>query len=153
MPVPTVAPPAPPLSALARRIRLLAVAIALVLAVWGSAAGDDDAFPFGPFRMYASTQSLDAPTTWLELQTVAADGSRHAVPDGAVGVRRAELEGQVGSFVANPRALAPLLAAYQAGHPDAGAVGISVVRHRQEMAGGRPQGPISTAVVVTWPPP
>ena len=68
----------------------------------GTAWGQDDHFPFGPFRMYATRQRLDGTTSWYQLEATTVDGQRIFLPGAAYGLRRAELEGQIPRFVAEP---------------------------------------------------
>ncbi len=135
-------------------MRLLATVVLFGLLVLGTWRGDDDHFPFGPFRMYASRIDLDAPTTWLELQAVTVTGARRPVPDG-IGLRRAELEARLDRFRADPGTLAPVLVAYRrAETADASEVrGIVVVQWVQAMHDGRPQGAPTSEDVVAWPSP
>lgn len=128
-----------------RRWRLAVTAVVFGALVLGTVAGDDEHFPFGPFRMYASTQDADAPTSWLELEVTTAAGERRVLADGAAGLRRAEVEGSVGRFVAAPAALAPILE-----RADPSALAIAVVRHTQPMVAGRPDGAVTTEVVASW---
>ena len=88
-----------PLGRRGRRTRLLATAVLFGALVAGSAWGDDVHFPFGPFRMYASTEALDGVTSWYVLVGVGPDGVRHEIPTSEVGLRRAELEGRVAAIV------------------------------------------------------
>jgi len=134
-----------------RRARLVATIVVFGLLVLGSWRGDDDHFPFGPFRMYASTQSLDAPTSWLVLEADTADGNHIALGESDSGLRRAELEGQVGQLTADPSRLAAVAAVYHRRHATAPPlVAIQLVRRSQPMRGGQPVGATTDAVIARW---
>jgi hypothetical protein len=141
-----------PLSRRGRRARLLATAVLFAALVAGSAWGDDVHFPFGPFRMYASTEALDGVTSWYVLVGVGPDGGRHEIPTGEVGLRRAELEGRVAAIAAEPGLLRGLAELYADRHPSELLTSLEIVRRTQPMAGGAPQGEAVDEVVVTWQP-
>jgi hypothetical protein len=84
----------------------VAVAVALIL---GTFWGDDDHFPFGPFRMYSVANRLDGTIKAVHLVGVTSSGETIAVGFDEVGLRRAEIEGQL-RFMTAER-LAPYLAA------------------------------------------
>ena len=44
-----------------RQVRLVMTALVLVALLAGTVFGDDVHFPFGPFRMYSTTDRIDAP--------------------------------------------------------------------------------------------
>jgi hypothetical protein len=136
---------------LGRRARLLAATVVFGLLLLGTWRGDDDHFPFGPFRMYASTQSFDAPTSWLLLEADTADGSHIELGESDSGLRRAELEGQVGQLSADPSRLAGVAAAYHRRHPTAPAlVAVQLVQRSQPMRDGQPVGATTDAVIARW---
>ena len=134
-----------------RRVRLLAAAVVFGLLLLGTWRGDDDHFPFGPFRMYASTQSLDAPTTWLLLEADTADGRHIAVSESDSGMRRAELEVQIGQLTADPSRLAAVAVTYNRRHGGGDAlVAVELVRRSQPMHDGQPVGTTSDTLVALW---
>jgi hypothetical protein len=131
-----------------RRARLVAVAVVFGLLLLGTIAGDDEHFPFGPFRMYASTESPDGTTAWYVLIGTTADGARAEVSFEEVGLRRAELEGRIDEFVHDPALLADVAATYTGRRPEL--AGLEVVRRTQPMRGGAPEGSPVDEVVVSW---
>ena len=136
---------------LGRRARLLAATVVFGLLLLGTWRGDDDHFPFGPFRMYASTQALDAPTSWLLLEADAADGNHIELGESDSGLRRAELEGQAGQLSADPSRLAAVAAAYHHRHATAPAlVAVQLVQRSQPMRDGQPVGATTDAVIARW---
>lgn len=139
------------LSAPARAVRIAAtVAVAGVLLA-GTLWGQDDAFPFGPFRMYATTDRLDAPVRDTRLAGVDADGTRIALTEEATGVRRAEIEGQLDGIRRDPGLLRSVATAYGRRHPGAPPLlEVSVVVRWHELSGGRPTGVVRDDTVATW---
>lgn len=97
-----------------RGVQVAFPVVIAVLLLLGSFFGEDHHFPFGPLRMYSTKQELDARIRVLELW-----GSRGE--DGWVrlnalefGMRRADLEGQLGKLAQEPSAvLARLATSYE----------------------------------------
>ncbi|HWC66785.1 MAG TPA: hypothetical protein VG478_01860, partial [Acidimicrobiales bacterium] len=117
------------MTAVGRRLRMALAAGVVTLLLAGTFVGQDDDFPFGPFRMYATRQRLDGRTSWYRIEAVTATGEAVFVPGAAYGLRRAELEGQIPRFVADPALLGELAVAHAARRPDAPAlVEIRLVR-------------------------
>jgi hypothetical protein len=134
-----------------RRARSITTAVVFGLLLLGTWRGNDDHFPFGPFRMYASTQSLDAPTSWLLLEADTADGDHIALDESDSGLRRAELEGQIGQISAEPSRLAAVAATYARRHAGASPlIAVELVRRSQPMHGGQPVGETSDELVARW---
>jgi hypothetical protein len=106
-----------PLSRGGRAVRLSLVVAGLVLLLVGSLYGQDDDFPFGPFRMYSTTDKLDAPVKSLRLVAVTDAGTRIVLSDSDTGLRRAEVEGQLGRIKADPELLDAIATAYHARRP------------------------------------
>lgn len=106
------------LSRSARRLRGVAATAALALLLAGSISGSDDDFPFGPFRMYAGVNDPNGAVNSTTLQAVLPDGRVVTVDQRSTGFRRADLEGQIDAFRANPGLLAAIAAAHDRLHPD-----------------------------------
>jgi hypothetical protein len=131
------------------RISVAAVVFAVLLA--GTAWGEDDHFPFGPFRMYSTRQRLDGTTSWYRLEATTVEGQRIFLPGAAYGLRRAELEGQIPRFLAHPELLGDLAAAYEVRRPDGpDLVEIHLVKWRQRLARGEPSGDPTSETVASW---
>lgn len=140
-----------PLSRAARQRRLRVAALTIALLLAGSTVGQDDAFPFGPFRMYATKQKLDGATSWYALEGVTANGVVVDVPTAQLGLRRAELEGQMDRFRADDALVGLLVETYERRHPEAPRlVELRIVKHLQPVRGGVPRGEPTQRVVVTW---
>ncbi len=139
------------MTTLGRRLRQAATAIVVALLLAGTVAGADDDFPFGPLRMYATRQRLDGTTSWYRIEATTADGELVFVPGAAYGMRRAELEGQIPRFVADPSLLGELAVAFTARRPDEPPlVEIRLVKRSQQLAGGRPSGVPTDDQVASW---
>ncbi|MDX6200027.1 MAG: hypothetical protein QOJ79_3178, partial [Actinomycetota bacterium] len=83
------------LTATGRRLRLAAAGVVFGLLVTGTVIGQDDAFPFGPFRMYSTRDDPDGRVVSTRVEAVDETGRVLVVPDAAPRLRRAEIEGQV----------------------------------------------------------
>ena len=90
------------------KVRFAVAATVLVLVLAGTLWGQDDDFPFGPFRMYATAAKPTGTVRVAELYGIRADGTRVLLEAHDVGLRRAELEGQLPRFRKDPALLATL---------------------------------------------
>jgi hypothetical protein len=90
------------------RLRFAVAGALLCLVLAGTIWGSDDDFPAGPFRMYATAARTTGNVRTAELWGVRADGVRVLLEAHDVGLRRAELEGQLPRFRAEPDLLAAL---------------------------------------------
>lgn len=107
------------LSTSRRRVRLATTGLALAAIVAGTFWGQDDHFPFGPFRMYSVTNSLDGEIRATGIEVTTQAGEQVDLPYDNFGLRRAELEGQTVRFE-DLRALLPHVAeAYERLNPGA----------------------------------
>jgi hypothetical protein len=142
-----------PLSPLGRSWRLVATAVAAGLLLYGSAAGDDDLFPFGPMSQYSFRIDPDGEVRALWVEADLADGSHRRLDISNaddIGVARAELEGQLHLIIADPQRLAPLAEAWQRLHPDRPELRrIIVGQDVVELSDGRGSGRRSE-VFTTW---
>jgi hypothetical protein len=122
---------------------------ALLLA--GSLVGVDDHFPFGPFRMYSTTDRLNAPVADTRVDGLDAAGTPLALTEHNTGIRRAEIEGQLDRFVADPALLRTVARAYAARHPHAPPlVEIAIVVRWHELKSGLPTGSYRDETRVVW---
>jgi hypothetical protein len=144
-------PPMDTLSVSGRRVRLAATLLVAGVLLAGTLWGQDDAFPFGPFRMYATTDRPDAPVRDTRLQGVDTAGNRITLTESDTGIRRAEIEGQLDQIRADPGRLGAVAAAYAGRHPRAPRlVEVSVVVRWHELSGGRPTGHFHDQTLATW---
>lgn len=139
------------LSTRSRAVRTVAFVLGLGLLLAGTVAGQDDHFPFGPFRMYSTADDPDGRVLSTYLQAVDADGRVVArVGEAHIGLRRAEYEGQLSRVVDDPAVLGELADVFSRRHPDRPRwVELSVVRTAYELVDGVPQGE-SSEVLATW---
>ena len=131
--------------------RLVATAVGLALLLGGTLVGTDDDFPFGPFRMFATTDKWSAPISIARAEVTDAAGHTVELTPGNSGVRRAEVEGQLARFRAEPRLLTGLADAYRAHNPDRPAPrSVAVVLRHHQISRSGPTGRYSDEVVATW---
>ena len=134
-----------------RRARLAATAVIAALLLLGTFVGDDDAFPFGPFRMYSTRDAPDGMVLSTRVEAVDSTGRVLVVPDTATGLRRAEIEGQVARFRSDPSLLAALSRAHDRLHPQEPSYDeVRVVERRYLLRDSRPTGEQTERVVASW---
>jgi hypothetical protein len=134
-----------------RRRRLSAVLIILALLLAGTVWGDDDAFPFGPFRMYSTRNDPNAPVISTRAVGVTATGEEVKLSGGQVGLRRAEFEGQIQRLRERPELLGLLADAYADDNPEApDLVAVQMVHRKFALTDGRPTGGYTDTVVVEY---
>ena len=142
-------PPALRLAAAARLRRLGATAVVLAMLAAGSLWGDDDEFPFGPFRMYSTRADPDAPVISTRVVGLTEAGEEVRLSGGEVGLRRAEFEGQLPRIVAEPELLGLLAESFAEAHPAApDLTAVQVVQRRFELVGGERTGEYTDRIVV-----
>lgn len=136
-----------------RVVRVAATLIGAALLLAGTVVGTDDDFPFGPFRMYATTDRLDAPVADTRVEAVDAGGRRFVLGQGDTGIRRAEIEGQMPLFTDDPARLSVVVGAYAHRHPDAPPLTeVAIVVRWHELRRGRPTGGFHDETKVVWHP-
>jgi hypothetical protein len=135
-----------------RLLRLVVVAVVLGLLAWGSWKADDDAFPVGPFVMFAFTTPPDGEVRSAAVEAVDVLGRRAPVllePD-IVGLRRAEMEGQIPRVIERPDLLGALADSHARLQPTAPAWRqVDLVEHRVQLRDGRAISE-STVVLASW---
>jgi hypothetical protein len=139
------------LTAAGRRWRLTAAAIVLALMLAGTLWGDDDEFPFGPFRMYSTRADPNAPVVSTRVVGLTAVGEEVRLSGGEVGLRRAEFEGQLSRIADHPQLLGLLAESFADAHPSApGLTAVQVVQRRFELTDGVRTGDFSDRVLVEY---
>jgi len=139
------------LSATGRRIRVALTLLLVALTLAGTLVGQDDDFPFGPFRMYSTRDDPDGTVVSTRVEAVDRAGRVRTVDESATGLRRAEVEGQVGRFREHPELLGALSRAHDRLRPDEPAfVEVRVVERVYELRDSRPTGEQSERVVARW---
>lgn len=88
-----------------KAVRNAAVLVVAVLLLAGSWKGEDDNFPFGPLRMYSTKQQLNGEVRGLQLWGMGRDRAWSLLAIEDFGLRRADLEGQLGKLAGDPDVL------------------------------------------------
>jgi hypothetical protein len=139
------------LSAAGRRARLAVTLVLAVLTLAGTFVGQDDDFPFGPFRMYSTRDDPDGTVVSTRVEAVSPDGRVLVVDERSTGLKRAEVEGQVRRFRDDPTLLAALARAHARLRPDEPPYAeVRVVERRFVLRGSRPTGEATEQVVARW---
>ena len=139
------------LTSAGRRARVAVTLVLAALTVAGTLVGQDDDFPFGPFRMYSTRDDPDGTVVSTRVEARDARGRLRTVDERSTGLRRAEVEGQVRRFVADPELLGALSRAHDRLRPDEPPfTEVRVVERVYELRDSRPTGEESERVVVTW---
>jgi hypothetical protein len=135
----------------ARSARLAGAVAVLALLLVGAVWGDDDSFPFGPFRMYSTRADPNAAVVSTRVVGLTGAGEEVRLSGGQVGLRRAEFEGQLTRVEAHPELLGLLADSYAAKNPDAEQlVEVQVVQRRFELSDGQPTDAYSDTVLVEY---
>jgi len=130
------------LSPRAKRIRLLLSGVVILLLLWGTFFGDDDNFPFGPFRMYSTKQELDGEVRAIEMYARDESGEWTRLGFSAFGTRPADIEGQLGKLAEPPeRILGWMVEAYENIHDEPFPYEVLEIRQRTyDLEDGRSVG-------------
>ena len=133
-----------------RRIRGAAVLILGFALLAGTVWGDDDHFPLGPFRMYSTTNALDDVVNTVKLEGVDASGATLEIRTQDLGLRPAEVNGQVARFRRDPSLLRFLAASYARANPDEPRlVSLTLKYGLWQLRGGEPVS-YSEEDIATW---
>ena len=139
------------LTATGRRWRTAVAAVVLALLVVGTVWGEDDHFPFGPFRMYANATETTGRVRTMEVWATTTEGEEIRIPAAAMGLRRAELEGQRARFRERPELVGQLAEAWTRFNPDEPRlVEVRLVHNVRHLVDGRVTGR-ERVVFQIWP--
>jgi hypothetical protein len=139
------------LSTRGRAARGLVTLLGAALLLAGTLWGQDDHFPFGPFRMYAGSNPPNGRAPDTRVEGVDATGVHVVLGEDKTGIRRAEIEGQQSRYVDNPALLREVADAYAERNPGAPTlVEVRIVIRWHDIQGGRPTGKTSDETVVRW---
>ena len=139
------------LTAAGRRARLAVTLVVALLTLAGTFVGQDDDFPFGPFRMYSTRDDPDGAVVSTRVEAVDTGGRLRVVDERSTGLKRAEVEGQVGRFRAEPSLLRHLAEAHDRLRPDEPPYAeVRVVELRYQLRDSRPTGAQTERVVASW---
>ena len=133
-------------------------AVVLVLAAGfcaGSLVGDDDWWPFSPWRMFSTSQAPSGSvwSTGIEVQTAADPGQWRPAPltPENTGLNRAEVEGRIPQITSDPARLGTLAASHARLRPDAPTwTALRVVRRLVVVVDRKPTGEVRTEVLAQW---
>jgi hypothetical protein len=136
-----------------RRFRVGFTMLVAALLLAGTLVGTDDDFPFGPFRMFATTDKLDGTIADTRVEGVDSRGAQIELTEHNTGIRRAEIEGQLDRFAADPALLRTVAHAYTDRNPQAPPlVKISIVVRWHDLRGGLPTGTYHDETRAVWNP-
>jgi hypothetical protein len=139
------------LSARGRAVRVAGTALAFLVLLGGTLWGQDDHFPFGPFRMYSTAPDPDAPAPDTKIEGVDATGRTVVLTEANSGVRRAEIEGRQHEYVRDPTGLRQVAMAYAGRSPGAPRlIEVRIVIHWEGVRDSRPTGTSTDEVLARW---
>ncbi len=134
-----------------RRARLVATAVVAALLLIGTVWGQDDLFPVGPFRMYATADKLDSPIADTRFEIVDSTGAVIPLTERNTGIRRAEIEGQLARFQTDPSLLRVIDEAYVSRNPRApAAVVVRIIIRWFDLRDGIQTGTYHDVTIATW---
>ncbi|MCA2213475.1 hypothetical protein [Jidongwangia harbinensis] len=134
-----------------RAVRVAATVLGAALLLAGTLWGQDDHFPFGPFRMYSTAPEPDADAPDTRVEGVDATGRTVVLNEANSGLRRAEIEGQQQAYVDDPARLRQVAVAYAERNP--GGAPLTEVRIVIRWVGiedSRPTGTTRDEIIATW---
>jgi hypothetical protein len=133
--------------------RAAVTALALAGLGYGSAYGGDDHFPMGPmtqFAFYVPSDGGEIQSHWLEADTVTGVHVKLSMDAVGTGLKRAEIEGQLGRFTRDPSLLQGIADARRRLHPGLPAyTRIYVIEQIRTLRRGRVAA-TTTLTLVTW---
>ena len=134
-----------------RRIRVAATFAGFALLLAGTFAGQDDHFPFGPFRMYSTSPDPDGDAKDTRVEGVDVTGTTVVITEANSGIRRAEIEGQQQAYEQDPSRLSRIAEAYAEHTPGAPALReVRIVIRWHGIQDARPTGTWTDEVVADW---
>jgi hypothetical protein len=123
----------------------------LALLLGGTLWGEDDDFPFGPFKMYAGRAAPDGQVNSTRVVGLTPGGEEIRLSGGQVGLRRAEFEGQLPRLQQHPELLGLLADTYIDTHGSApDLVSVQVVQRRYELRDGVRTGAYQDTVLAQY---
>jgi hypothetical protein len=141
-----------PLVGRAWRALLLLVLTSLFLG--GTAVGQDDWWPFSPWRMFSTSTSPSGSVNSLRIEAqIGNDPTWQLAPlvPSSVGLNRAEVEGRIPQITADPTILGTLARSHAELRPDEPPWrAVRVVRHEVLLQGGVPTGEIRDTELAQW---
>jgi hypothetical protein len=143
------------LGRLARGWRLALLLTLAVLFFAGTTIGTDAWWPFGPWRMFATSTAPTGSVAVLKIEIQKAGDPTWqpaSLTPTSVGLNRAEIEGRIPQMTANPAMLASLIHSHAELRPkEPGWQAIRVVRSETLIANGAPTGQTRDTTLISWP--
>lgn len=145
-----------PTRRLGRAARTVRAALLLVVAggiVMGTWQRNDQGWPFAPMSQFAfaiSSSDGEIHSRYLEATTVDGDRVRVDLSRGALGLQRAEIEGQLWSFMQRPSLLQAIAVLHARRAPDQPRLTTVDVMDDVRQVRGGVAGEASTVTVVSW---
>lgn len=155
-PRPDGAAPAPPerLTGSARAWRIVVITALAVGFLGGTTIGDDDWWPFSPWRMFSTSTPVtgSVAAAFIEVRTTRERAWTPApLMPSSVGLNRAEIEGRLDAIRADPSLLATLAASHARLCPDDPPwTGVRVALRHSAIVDGRATGRHTDVVLATW---
>jgi hypothetical protein len=133
-------------------VLLLLMLATLFLA--GTAVGQDDWWPFGPWRMFATSTAPSGSIYSLRIEVRAGDDpSWRMAPltPASVGLNRAEIEGRIPQIMTDPAILGTLARSHSRLRPSEPQWrAVRVVRSEVLLSDGSPTGAVRDTPLVQW---
>lgn len=131
---------------------LLLALTAMFLA--GTAVGNDDWWPFGPWRMFSTSTPPSGSVVSLRIEVQHDNDPTWQIAPltpNAVGLNRAEVEGRIPEMTADPALLGTLARSHSRLRPDEPPWhAVRVIRNEVLLSAGAPTGAERETVVVQW---
>ena len=147
-------PVADELGVRSRAWRVVVLAALTAVFVTGSVVGQDDWWPFSPWRMFSTSQAPTGAVIAMALEVrTKTDPTWVEAPitSETVGLNRAEVEGRSTRIVTDPALLATLAASHARLRPSAPAwTAVRLVRRETVVVDRRPTGEVRTTEVARW---
>ena len=122
----------------------------IVPAFIGQIVGTDDAWPFAPFRMFASPTRRTTTIVYPEFSGVFAPGGEIRMYSTDFNLRRAEVEAALDKHHRlPPKSLADIATSYNRAHPHHPLIELDLLNVGQAIVEGRP-GHLIDSVVERW---
>ncbi len=139
------------LSERGRRLRVTGTVAGVVLLLAGTFWGQDDHFPFGPFRMYSTAPDPDGDAKDTRVEGIDATGRAVPLNEANTGIRRAEIEGQQQAYELEPARLERIADAYAERLPASPPLReVRIVIRWHDVENSRPTGTWRDEVVADW---
>jgi hypothetical protein len=100
-----------------RQVRIVVMLLVAGLLLYGTVAGNDDKFPFGPFHMYSQFYPPNGVVGSIGVVARNAAGHDVVVTQSDTGVAHGDIEGELTAYESDPARLGDLARAFHQRHP------------------------------------